>query len=690
MKTQAPRYINRELSWLAFNRRVLEQALDSGKSPVERLRFSAIFSSNLDEFFMVRVGSLADQVNAGFFAPDPSGLLPAEQLQAILETARVLTREQEALSRDILDTELPPLNFKLVSVHELLEGEAEYLRQYFMQTVYPVLTPMAVDYARPFPLVLNKSLNIAVLIRGEDPEAGNHDFATVQVPSVLPRFVPLKYGPGGRYVLAEEVIRHYIGELFQGREVLAASVYRVTRNGDLELGDEEADDLLLEIEASLKRRKWGQVIRLELENTVHPELRRYLMETFEVSEAHVFQQSLLLDLTAFFALGRHLRQEKDPFKPRVPHLQHEDIFEELRSRDLFFHHPYDDFNTLVDFIEAASRDRHVLAIKQVLYRVGGDSPIVAALARAAEQGKQVTVLVELKARFDEENNIQWAKQLERTGCHVIYGVPGLKTHAKVLLVVRKESAGIRRYVHLSTGNYNSQTARLYTDMGILTANEAMAHDVSQFFNVLSGFSREVRMEKLVMAPTALRDTLVRLIDREMQQARKGRHGRIVVKMNSLVDHPLIEKLYEASQAGVEIDLIIRGICCLVPGVPGLSDKIRVRSIVGKYLEHSRIFCFGPPGSEEVYLSSADWMPRNLNRRVELMFPVEDPAIRSRIRRILELYLKGALQVSRMDAAGVYHPLDRQGYDPQRVLESLAGTGEENFDAACDKFLRKHG
>lgn len=315
---------------------------------------------------------------------------------------------------------------------------------------------------------------------------------------------------------------------------------------------------------------------------------------------------------------------------------------------------------------------------------------MAALARAAEQGKQVTVLVELKARFDEENNIQWAKQLERTGCHVIYGVPGLKTHAKVLLVVRKEGAGIRRYVHLSTGNYNSQTARLYTDMGILTANEAMAHDVSQFFNVLSGFSREVRMEKLIMAPTALRDTLVRLIDREMQQARKGRHGRIVVKMNSLVDQPLIEKLYEASQAGVEIDLIIRGICCLVPGVPGLSDKIRVRSIVGKYLEHSRIFCFGLPGSEEVYLSSADWMPRNLNRRVELMFPVEDPAIRSRIRRILELYLKGALQVSRMDAEGVYHPLDRQGYDPQRVLESMAGNGEENFDAACDKFLRKHG
>lgn len=689
MRTLGQRSINRELSWLAFNRRVLLEAMDHEKAAVERLRFSAIFSANLDEFFMVRVGSLKDQVNAGFFAPDPSGMMPAEQLEAILEKSRDLVREQEAVSRAIVEEELPALSFRLTAVHDLQEGEADYLRQYFMQTVYPVLTPMGVDYARPFPLVLNKSLNIAVLIRG-DGDTAEYDFATVQVPSVLPRFVPLKYGAGGRYVLIEEIIRLFLAELFQGREVIAALVYRITRNADLDLNDEEASDLLLEIEASLKRRKWGEVVRLELEENGHPELRRFLMEAFEVTEAHVFESGLFPDLTAFFSLSRHIRQERDPFKPQLKKLVHSDFFEEIRSGDLFFHHPYDDFSTLENFIREASQDRHVLAIKQVLYRVGGDSPIVAALAHAAEQGKQVTVLVELQARFDEENNIQWAKQLERTGCHVIYGYPGLKTHAKVSMVVRKEGAGIRRYVHLSTGNYNGQTARIYTDMGILTANETIAHDVSRFFNVLSGFSRDVRLEKLVMAPTDLRNTLVQLIDREIQNARKGRSARIIAKMNALVDQPMIEKLYEASQAGVEIDLIIRGICCLVPGAEGFSERIRVRSIVGKYLEHSRIFCFANHGNEEIYLSSADWMPRNLSRRVELMFPVEDPDIRGRIRRILDLYLKGTRKVSVMGPDGVYQPVDRAGFDPQQVLETLASREEADFAAACDKILRKHG
>lgn len=692
MKAAIKPYINRELSWLAFNRRVLMESLSPEKDPVERLKFSAIFSSNLDEFFMVRVGSLIDQTNADFNVPDPAGLTPLQQLAAIMDTTRGLITEQEKICRDIIGRELPSLGFQLISVHEIVPEEMDYLRQYFLRSVYPVLTPMAIDYVRPFPLIFNRSLNIAVLFDREDGGEATFDYATVQVPSGLPRFVPLKYGKGGRYVLIEEIIKLFISELFQGREVIYTATYRITRNADLDINDEEADDLLVEIEASLRRRKWGEVVRLELESPVNPMLRKFLMDNFEVNENHVFDHGTFLDMTAFFSLGKYIRQGRDGFKPFKRELIHDDYFDEIKHGDLFFHHPYDDFSTIVDFIEMASRDKNVLAIKQVLYRVGGDSPIVRALAHAAEQGKQVTVLVELQARFDEENNILWAKRLEKTGCHVIYGYPGLKTHAKVALVVRKEGAGIKRYLHLSTGNYNDQTAKLYTDMGILTANETLAHDASKFFNILSGYSKDMNMEKLVMAPSGLRNTVVQMIDREIQHAKKGHTARIIAKMNSLVDQPLIEKLYEASRAGVDIQLIIRGICCLVPGIPGTSERIRVLSIIGKYLEHSRIFWFSNHGSESLYLSSADWMPRNLNQRIELMFPIEDPRIKDRIRKVLDIYLNGTGKVSVMDASGNYQALAEKqlGYNPQQIMEELIGTDDREFLKQADKIMRKQG
>ncbi len=684
-------YINRELSWLAFNRRVLMQSLpQQGKSPVECLKFSAIFSSNLDEFFMVRVGSLVDQINADFNLPDPAGMTPVQQLIGIMAETRSLIAEQERICKRIVTEDLPTLGFHLVPVQEITPDELDYLRQYFLRSVYPVLTPMAIDYVRPFPLIFNKSLNIAVLFDSENQQEATFDYATVQVPSGLSRFVPLKYGKAGRYVLIEEIIKLFISELFQGREIISTTTYRITRNADLDINDEEADDLLVEIEASLRRRKWGEVVRLELESPTDPTLRKFLMDNFEVEGNHVFEYGTFLDMTAFFNLGKFIRQERDPFKPVRRELVHEDYFDEIKRGDLFFHHPYDDFSTIVDFIETASRDKNVLAIKQVLYRVGGDSPIVKALAYAAEQGKQVTVLVELKARFDEENNIIWAKRLEKTGCHVIYGYPGLKTHAKVSLVVRKEGTGIKRYLHLNTGNYNDQTAKLYTDMGILTANETMAHDASKFFNMLSGYSKDMNMDKLIMAPSGLRKAIEQMIDREIQHAHKGHPAVIIAKMNSLVDLPLIEKLYEASAAGVDIQLIIRGICCLVPGIPGVSDRIQVRSIIGKYLEHSRIFYFSNHGNESIYLSSADWMPRNLNQRIELMFPIEDSSIRTRIKKVLDIYLNGAEKVSIMDASGHYRALsdEHKGYNPQQVLEELIQTDDREFLKQADKIIRK--
>lgn len=684
-------YINRELSWLAFNRRVLLESLSPGMSAVERLKFSAIFSSNLDEFFMVRVGSLVDQVNADFNVPDPSGMTPSAQLDGIMTEVGRLLEEQEDICQAIIALELPEMGFNLINNPQLTEEDRDFLRHEFITSVYPVLTPMAVDYTRPFPLILNRSLNIAVLFQDIESQEHPYDYATVQVPSVLPRFVQLRCGESGRFVRIEDVIRLFISELFQGRKPMAHTVFRITRNADLDMEDEGAEDLLTEIEASLKRRKWGEVVRLELEHGADPILQEFLAASFEVSWNHIFHCGPFLDMTALFGLNRWIRQKKDDFKPVKKEWIHEDFFTEIRHGDMFFHHPYDDFSAIVEFIEEASRDKNVLAIKQVLYRVSGDSPVVKALAGAAEMGKQVTVLVELQARFDEENNIQWAKRLEKTGCHVIYGYPGLKTHAKICLVVRREGAGIRRYVHLSTGNYNDQTAGLYTDMAIITANETIAHDASKFFNMLSGFARNMETDKLLVAPDQLRAAIVKLIDREILHAKNGKKAMITAKMNSLVDLPLIEKLYEASQAGVKIDLIIRGICCLVPGVPKISANIRVISVVGKYLEHSRIFRFENHGEEEIYLSSADWMPRNLNRRIELMFPVLEDRIRKRISRVLKLYLKGTENVSLMETDGSYRPLrrDGEGFNPQKVLEAMAGVEDREFVRKADKFLGEH-
>ena len=638
-------FYNRELSWLGFNYRVLSEARDKNIPLMERLKFLSITASNLDEFFMIRVASLKDMVHAKYTKKDIAGLTPKEQLEIISTgTHELVEKQYNTYNRSFLPA-LKHNGLTIVTQYEALNAEqAEYVDRYFMREVYPVLTPMAVDSSRPFPLIRNKSLNIAALLM-DKKRKDTIDFATVQVPSVLPRIVTIPSEKEGEtcIILLEQIIEKNIQKLFLNYKVLDATPYRVMRNADLTIDEDEAADLLIEIERQLKKRQWGEAIRLEVEQGIDKRLLKILKKELQIQQEDIFTIRGPLDLTFLMKVYGmdgfdHLKEE--PYTPQPPKgLDMDgDLFEQIRQKDILLHHPYETFDPVVNFVRFAAKDPDVLAIKQTLYRVSSNSPIIASLAQAAENGKQVTVLVELKARFDEENNIVWARKLEKAGCHVIYGLVGLKTHSKITLVVRREEEGIRRYVHLGTGNYNDSTAKLYTDMGMFTCKRAYGEDATAVFNMLSGYSEPLSWNKLALAPTWLRTRFVELINRERDYAAMGKPARIVAKMNSLCDAGIINALYEASATGVQIELIIRGICCLKQGVPGMSETIQVRSIVGTFLEHSRIFYFENDGSPEIYMGSADWMPRNLDKRVEILFPVEDPDLKKEIVHILHTQL----------------------------------------------------
>lgn len=665
-------YENRELSWLKFDGRVLNEAKDKNIPLLERLKFVSITSSNLDEFFMVRVASLKDMVHADYRKRDIAGMTATEQLAAI----NVKTRELVENQYNTYNRSLVPLmrtnHIHIVEKFEdLTEHQQKFVDRYFEESVYPVLTPMAVDASRPFPLIRNKTLNIAALLSGKADK--NHketvEFATVQVPSVLPRLVQIPAQEDAEeentFILLEQIIEKNIDKLFLNYKVLCAHPYRIMRNADLTIDEDEAADLLKEIQKQLKMRQWGEVIRLEVEASIDKKLLRFLKDELKVAEEDIFKITGPIDLTFLMKMYGlpgcdHLRLA--PYKPqRVPEIEPgESIFAAIRRGDILLHHPYQTFDPVVDFIRQAAVDPDVLAIKQTLYRVSGNSPIIAALAKAAENGKQVSVLVELKARFDEENNIVWAKKLEQAGCHVIYGLVGLKTHSKISLVVRREEDGIRRYVHLGTGNYNDSTAKLYTDCGIFTCQESIGEDATAVFNMLSGYSEPLSWNELIVAPIWLRSRFMKLIARETKHAKEGKPAKIMAKMNSLCDEGIIAALYEASAAGVEIDLVVRGICCLKVGIPGVSEHIRVRSIVGNFLEHSRIFYFLNDGEEEVYMGSADWMPRNLDRRVEILFPVLDETLREKVKHILDVELADNMKAHVLKPDGNYEKIDKRG------------------------------
>ena len=665
--TKPEYYTNRELSWLDFNMRILGEARDKANPLFERLKFLSITASNLDEFFMIRVASLKDMVHARYTKPDIAGLKPEEQLNLIQEKAHHLVGLQYSTYNRSLLPALKQAGLELVTTHEdMSEEQKAFADQYFEENVYPVLTPMAMDSSRPFPLIRNKSLNIGALI-SKKGEKGKAEFATVQVPGVLPRVIELPAGKEGTRagILLEELIERNIDQLFLNYDVVCAHPYRIIRNADLTIDEDDAADLLMEIQKQLKKRQWGEVIRLEVEDKIDQKLLKILKKEFDIKPEDSYSISGPLDLTFLMKVYgvegfEHLKTP--PYTPQpVPALENEtDIFAAVRKKDIFLHHPYETFDPVVNFVRQAARDPQVLAIKQTLYRVSGHSPIVAALAQAAENGKQVSVLVELKARFDEENNIIWAKMLEKAGCHVIYGLVGLKTHSKITLVVRREEDGIRRYVHLGTGNYNDSTAKLYTDCGIMTCQEAIGEDATAVFNMLSGYSEPRRWNRLSLAPIWLRDKFLSLIRREADHAREGQPARIIAKMNSLCDQEVIAALYEASAAGVKIDLIIRGICCLKVGIPKVSESITVRSIVGTFLEHARMFYFQNGGQEEYYMGSADWMPRNLDKRVEILFPVEDEDLKKEVRHILEIQLADTLKAHELKADNGYEKIDKRG------------------------------
>ena len=675
-------YVNRELSWLEFDHRILEEARDKTLPLFERLKFLSITASNLDEFFMVRVASLKDMVHAGYVKPDVAGLKPEEQLRKIEEKTHGLVSLQYSTYNRSLLPALKQNGLRIVARHEeLTEEEAGFVDEYFRSNVYPVLTPMAVDSSRPFPLIYNKSLNIAALIK-EKEKPDQLDFAMVQVPSVLPRIVEIPSAGERVVILLEEIIERNISSLFVKHEVLDALPFRIMRNADLTIDEEEAEDLLKEIEKQLKKRRWGEAIRLEIEENADKRLLKRLKKELDVHSGDIFAINGPLDLTFLMKMYGlegfdHLKAPRYKPQPNPAFMNEDDIFTNIRKGDILLHHPYESFDPVVDFVKTAARDPQVLAIKQTLYRVSGNSPIVAALAEAADKGKQVFVLVELKARFDEENNINWAKTLEKAGCHVIYGLLGLKTHSKITLVVRREEDGIRRYVHLGTGNYNDSTAKLYTDCGILTCHPQIGEDATAVFNMMSGYSEPLHWNQLLVAPIWLRKRFLRMIRRETDHAKAGRNAKIIAKVNSLCDRDIIAALYEASCAGVKIQLIVRGICCLKAGVPGLSENIEVRSIVGNFLEHIRIFYFENDEAPEVYMGSADWMPRNLDRRVEIVFPVLDEKLKEKAIHILQVQLDDNVKAHVLQPDGSYAKIDRRGKSPVCAQEQFC---QEALDA----------
>lgn len=648
-------YINRELSWLKFNERVLSEASYKDQPILERLKFVSIFSSNLDEFFMVRVGTLKNQLEEKQDGYDPSGMSVSQQLNSIAKSVHKLVRQQyRTLNQVMKELEKDQLCF--IKPEALTVASSEWLHKYFDNMISPVLTPLAVDASHPFPFLSNRSLNLAVSLLDKNKNAS---VAVIQVPAVLPRILEVPAEKQRRlFVFLEDVIQLYCSKLFHGYRIKSVVPFRITRNADFLIDEEDTENLLEEVQRSIRRRKRGRAVRLELFHSKNKGIKKFLLEELHISENDLYELNGPLDLTCFgkfceIAGYEHLRhqpvqsywpQELDP---------EQNLFDSIRNRDILLHHPYESFSSVIDFVRVAAEDPQVLAIKQTLYRVSGNSPIVRALAQAAENGKQVTVVVEILARFDEENNILWARRLEEAGCHVIYGLVGLKTHAKICLVVRREDGGIRRYVHMSTGNYNDSTAKIYTDIGLFTANDQFGADASGFFNVLTGYSDPPIWNKISVAPEGLREKTIELIQQEIAYARAGKSAKIIAKMNSLVDKEIIAALYEASCAGVSINLIVRGICVLRPGISGISDNITVRSIVGRFLEHSRIFYFFAAGEEKCYLSSADWMPRNLNSRVEILFPVEADAHRQRIYQWLQLLLSDNQKSHEMKPNGNY-------------------------------------
>ena len=670
-------FFNRELSHLEFNRRVLNECLNEDHPLLERIKFLAIFSSNLDEFFMVRVSGLKQQMLLGITKRPPDGLMPREQLAAIHDVVSDLLQQAMDCWHNNLYPQLAEAGIQILSYEEFKKRHQKKLSDYFEREIFPVLTPLAFDPGHPFPHISNLSLNLAVEIH--DPDSEETHFARVKVPSTLPRLVPLKpFDPSElvqpsvqKFVLMEQVIAANLDRLFPGMKIVAVYPFRVTRNNDMEIQEEEADDLLLTMEKNLRERHFGSVVRLDIAEDTSENIRNILISNLRIGPGDVYPVNGPLSLNSLWelhALDRpELKDEQFQTNLPLPLQGEENIFRILKRQDVLLHHPYESFLPVVEFVETAANDPKVLAIKQTLYRVGPNPPIVKALMKARENGKQVTVLVELKARFDEESNIEWARALENAGVHVVYGLIGLKTHCKVCLVVRRESDGIHRYVHVATGNYNTITARIYTDLGFMTQDEAMGKDASELFNYLTGYSKQVTYNKFLVAPVNLRARLLNLIEQETMH---GENGRMILKANSLVDDEIIRALYRASQAGVQIDLIIRGICCLRPGIPGVSDHIRVMSIVGRFLEHSRIYYFENGGDPAMYVGSADLMPRNIDRRVEVLFPIEDEEMRTAIiNDILQVYLRDTEKSYNLHANGKYLPRKSLLADSQSSFNS---------------------
>ncbi len=693
-------YFNRELSWLEFNRRVLHEALDERTPLLERLKFMAIFSSNLDEFFMVRVAGLKQQVEAGVTKLSLDGRTPAQQLEEIGELLRPMVIKQHQFFQKVLIPELAKNNIHILDYVDLNQEQRTYLNEFFEEHIFPVLTPLAVDPSHPFPYISNLSLNLAVVIK--DPDIEGELFARIKIPKVLPRFIPLPEELGQTYkgkksawtgIPIEQLITHNLESLFPGMNIQECYSFRVTRNADLAVEEDEADDLLLAIEKELqKRRLGGSAVRLEIQSSTPKELRSTIMGELSLGENDVYDIDGLVGLgDLMFFMKLPLNELKDqPWSSVLPsRLQRtqgiedgHDFFKMIREGDLLVHHPYHSFSRTVQrFITEAATDPDVLAIKMTLYRTSGDSPIIKALIEAAHNGKQVVALVELKARFDEENNINWARKLENAGVHVVYGLVGLKTHTKITLIVRQEENKIQRYVHVGTGNYNPKTARLYTDLGLFSCQEDLGADLTDLFNFLTGYSRQKSYRKILAAPVNLRDRMIEMIQREITHCRNGGKGRIVGKMNSLVDGQVIATLYEASQAGVEIDLIVRGICCLRPQIKGISDNIHVISIIGRFLEHSRIFYFHNQGKEEIYIGSADWMTRNLSRRVEAVTPVESPNLAKDLQEILGIMLADNRQAWELKSNGTYiqkQPRgDTQAQSTHNILMDIARNSWKN-------------
>lgn len=673
-------FINRHLSWLSFNERVLQEAENPSNPLMERLKFLSIVSSNMDEFFMVRVASLKDQVRAGLNKADSkTGMTTKEQLHCITVRAHELVQDQYKELNESLLPALQAEGIVWMKSQEMNEEQQKYAHEYFHERVFPVLTPMAVDVSRPFPMLMNRTLNIAVTIEKRVNDLPHNLIAVVQVPAILPRYILLPC-PEGKYpyILLEELISCFMSSLFVGRQITSVFPFRITRNADLPLNEEGVEDLLEEIEKELIKREMGSTVRLEIDKNMSQMVREFLKEGLELEDDDIYAVDGPLDLTFLARFSNqepfaHLRYEPLYPQPAKDVLEEPDIFRAISKKDIMLHNPYESFDPVVQFIRSAAEDPSVLAIKQTLYRVSGDSPIVAALAEAAENGKQVMVLVELKARFDEENNIVWAKRLEESGCHVIYGFVGLKTHSKIAMVVRQEGDLLKRYVHLGTGNYNDTTARFYTDLSMFTCRKEVGDDASLFFNYLSGYSETPALKELIIAPSMLRDKYLALIENEILKSTPECPGRIIVKMNSLTDKEIIMALYRASQAGVKIDLIVRGICCLRPGIPGVSENIRVISIIGRFLEHSRIYYFANGGDEELFMSSADWMTRNLDRRVEILFPIRDPDLKERTKEILNIQLRDNVKARELLPDGTYRMVHSDGLpiESQMVFHQLA-------------------